>query len=158
MIGAVYRIVHLALGLVAVRAALAAAGFAAALAAGAERGPAAVGLAFGAGVTAMALVSDRRWMFGKQPELHPVPDRVEHRGLPRAVAQGLLPSTVVVSVLLAIALGFDPVVAAVLAGVLAGMALAGLVTLADLVVREYREGMLVYADATDNSRRYAVPR
>lgn len=150
--------VHLAFGLVAVRAALAAAGFAAALAAGAEGGPAALGLAFGAGITAMALVSDRRWMLGKQPELHPVPDGVEHRGLPRAVAQGLLPSTVGVSVLLAIALAFEPLLSAVLAGVLAGMALAGLVTLADLVGREYREGLLVYVDATDSSRRYAVPR
>ena len=155
MISAVYRIVHLALGLGAVRAALAATGFVVALAAGAERGPAAW-VRVRSGGQRMVLVSDRRRMLGKQ--LHPVPHGVEHRGLPRAVAQGLLPSTVVVSVLLAIALAFEPVLSAVLAGVLAGMVLAGLVTLTDFVVREYRQGMLFYADATDSSRRYAVPR
>ena len=153
-----YRIVHLAIGLGAARAALAVAGFAAALAAGAEPGPAALGLAFGAGVNAMVLLSDRRWTLRKQPEFHPAPEGVEHRGLPRAVARGLLPSTAGVSVLLAIALAFEPVLSAVLAGALAGMVLAGLVTLADLVIREYREGMLVYVDATDSSRLYAAPR
>ena len=153
-----YRIAHLALGLGALRAALAVVGFAAALAAGAEQGPAALGLAFGAGVTATALISDRRWTLGPQPELHPLPDGIEHRGLRGAIAHGLLPSTVGVSVLLAIALAFEPVLAAVLAGVLAGMVVAGLVGFADLALREYRDGVLLYADAADSSRRYAVSR
>jgi hypothetical protein len=154
----VYRIAYLSLGLGVIRAALAALGFVAALAAGAERGPAALGLAFGAGVTAMALLSDRRWTLGRQPELHPLPDGIEPRGLGDAIARGLLPSTAGVSALLVIALAFEPVLSAVLAGVLAGMVIAGLVSLTDLVMREYRDGVLLYADATDSSQRYAVPR
>jgi hypothetical protein len=154
----VYRIAHLALGLGVVRATLAGMGFAAALAAGAERGPAALGLAFGAGVTATALLSDRRWTLGWQPELHPLPDGIEREGLKGAIAHGLLPSTAGVSVLLVIALAFEPLLAAVLAGVLAGMVIAGLAGLAELVMHEYRDRVLLYADATDSARRYAVPR
>ena len=153
-----YRITHLAFGLGVVRAALATAGFGAALAAGAESGPAALGLAFGAGVTAMALLSDRRWTLRRQPELEPLPGDVVTGGLGRAIGRGLLPSTVGVSVLLLIALPFEPVLSAVLAGVLGGMVLAGLVTLVDLVLRESRDGVRLYADATAGARRYAGPR
>jgi hypothetical protein len=57
-------------------------------------------------------------------------------------------------VLLAIALFFEPLLGAVLAGVLAGMGLVALMSLVDLLLRERDESTRLYADAADAARRY----
>ena len=58
----------------------------------------------------------------------------------------LFPSTVGVSLLTTAALAFEPVLAAILAGALAGMGLASLVTGANLLWTERQEGVQVFAD------------
>jgi hypothetical protein len=150
----VFRVAHQAAGLVAVRLALAAAGYTTSVAAGAEPRPAAAALAFGIGVTAVALISDRRWLLFRRPDVEPLPAGAAPGGLLRGIGSGLLPSTAGVAALLAIALAFEPILAAVLAGVLAGMGLVQLMSLADLLLRERGEGRRLYADAADPARRY----
>lgn len=150
----VFRVAHQALGLVVVRLVLALGGLVASIVAGAEPGPAAAGVAFGAGVTAVALISDRRWLLSRRPSLGPLPEGATGGGLAKGVATGLLPSTIGVAALLAVSLAFEPILGAVLAGVIAGMGLVGLMGLTDLIIRERREGARVYADEADSSRRY----
>lgn len=154
----VFRVAHQAAGLAAVRLALGVAGFGGALAAGAERNPAAVGLAFGAGASAVALVSDRRFLLFEQPTVEPLHDDAEHVGPGRAIRDGLLPSTGGVTVLLAISFPFNAILSAVLAGVLLGMGLATVMSVVELVLRERREARRYYADVTERSRRYVGPR
>ena len=150
----VIRIAHHALALVAIRLVLSLGGFGASLVAGAERQAAAVGLAFGTGACAVALLSDRRWLLFQRQSLEPLPPGSEPGDLPRAIAKALMPSTIGVAVLLAVSLAFEPVLAAVLAGVLGGMALVGLTGLVDLLFRERQAGVRYYADAAEPSRRY----
>jgi uncharacterized membrane protein YbhN (UPF0104 family) len=154
----VFQVAQQAVGLAAVRVALGLAGFGAALAAGAERNPAAVGLAFGAGASAVALVSYRRFLFFEQPTVEPLPADAEHVGPGRAILNGLLPSTAGVAFLLAISLAFKPILSAVLAGVLLGMGLVTVMSLFDLALRERREARRYYADVSERSRRYVGPR
>ena len=150
----VFRVAHQAAGLIVARLALGAAGYAASVAAGAEPRPAAAALAFGTGVTAVALISDRRWLLFRRPDVEPLPAGATRSGLLRGIASGLLPSTVGVAMLLAIALFFEPLLAAVLAGVLAGMGLVALMSLVDLLLRERDESTRLYADAANAARRY----
>lgn len=154
----VVRVAHQAVGLAAARLALGGAGFGAALAAGAERNPAAVGLAFGAGASAVALVSDRRFLLFEQPTVEPLPRDAEHVGPGRAIREGLLPSTAGVTVLLALSLPFKPILSAVLAGVLLGMGLVTVMSLVELALREHRDARRYYADLSERSRRYVGPR
>lgn len=154
----VFRVAQQALGLAAARLALGVAGFGAALVAGAERNPAAVGLAFGAGASAVALVSDRRFLLFEQPAVEPLPADAEHVGPVRAIRDGLLPSTAGVTVLLAVSLPFKPILSAVLAGVLLGMGLVTVMSVLELALRERREGRRYYADVSERSRRYVGPR
>jgi len=154
----VHRIAHQALGLAVVRLALGLGGFLASSAVGAERGPAATGLAFGAGASALALISDRRWVLSPLPTVDQLPDGAERVGPARAIASGLLPSTAGVTLLAIVALAFEPVLSAVLAGVLVGMALVTLMGVTDLLLREHNEARRYHADATDGSRRYVSRR
>ena len=154
----VFRVAQQAVGLAGARLALGVAGFGAALAAGAERNPAAVGLAFGAGASAVALVSDRRFLLFEQPTVEPLPADAEHVGPGRAIRDGLLPSTAGVAVLLAVSLAFKPILSAVLAGVLLGMGLVTVMSVVELALRERREALRYYADVSERSRRYVGPR
>ena len=61
-----YRVTHQRLALSAVRLGLAAVAFAGSIAAGADPAAAGVGLALGAGICALALVTDRRWLLQKR--------------------------------------------------------------------------------------------
>ncbi|HEU5279309.1 MAG TPA: hypothetical protein VFU26_10440 [Gaiellaceae bacterium] len=153
-----FRVAQQAVGLAAARLALGGSGFGAALAAGAERNPAAVGLAFGAGASAVALVSDRRFLLFEQPTVEPLPAAAEPVGPGRAIRDGLLPSTAGVALLLAISLGFKPILSAVLAGVLLGMGLVTVMSVTELTLRERREARRYYADFSERSRRYVGPR
>jgi hypothetical protein len=153
---AVYRVTHQRLVLSAIRLALAAAGFAASIGAGADPAAAGVGLALGAGICGLALVTDRRWLLLGQPEADPLPDRVRRASLARAVADGMLPSTVGVAVLAGVSLGFEPILTAVLAGILAGMGIVSLVSCVEVALWERRSHAQLLADADVHTRRYVT--
>jgi hypothetical protein len=154
---AVYRVVHQRLVLSGIRLALAGVAFAGSIVAGAEGRAAAVGLALGAGICALALVTDRRWLLLGKPTAEPLPQDVRRASLARAVAEGMLPSTVGVAVLAAASLVFEPILSAVLAGVLAGMGIVSLVSCVEVALWERRTDTQVFADADVHTRRYVTP-
>ena len=152
----VHRVLHLALALAAARLALGGVGFLAALAAGADAGPAAVGLAVGIGGAVVGLVSSRRWALAEEA-VDELPAGAERSGgLLRALGTALLPSTAGVTALLALSLAFEPILAAVLAGLLVGMGALTVASAFDIAVWERRARRLLFADAA--RRRYAAPR
>jgi hypothetical protein len=153
---AVYRVVHQRLALSGIRLGLAVLGLVGSVAAGADAAAAAVGVALGAGICALALVTDRRWLFLGAPTAEPLPDGARPAPLARAVADGMLPSTAGVAVLAAAALAFQPILTAVLAGILAGMGIVSLVSAIEVVVWERRERSVLFADLDLHTRRYVA--
>ena len=153
---AVYRVVHQRIVLSGIRLTLAGLGFAGSILAGAEGRAAAVGLALGTGICALALVTDRRWPLLGKPAAEPLPEAVRRASLARAVADGMLPSTVGVAVLAAAALFFEPILSAVLAGVLAGMGVVSLVSCVEVALWERRTDTHLFADADVHTRRYVT--
>jgi hypothetical protein len=77
--------------------------------------------------------------------------------LTRAVAEGLLPSTVGVALLTGIALAFRPLLGAVLAGILAGMGIVSLISVLELALWERREHTVLFGDVDVHTRRYVAP-
>jgi hypothetical protein len=76
-----------------------------------------------------------------------------------SAARSALPSTVGLSVLGGVALGFSRGLAGVCGGLLGGMAILGLVSALLLVVDEQREGRLLYVDwSILQPRKYVGPR
>lgn len=153
---AVYRVVHQRIVLSGIRLTLAGLGFAGSILAGADCRAAAVGLALGTGICALALVTDRRWLLLGKPAAEPLPEAVRRASLARAVADGMLPSTVGVAVLAAAALFFEPILSAVLAGVLAGMGVVSLVSCVEVALWERRTDTHLFADADVHTRRYVT--
>jgi len=153
----VYRVTHQRLVLSTIRMGLAAVAFAGAIGAGADPAAAAVGLALGAAICVLALVTDRRWLLLGKPSAEPLPADVRRAPLARAVADGMLPSTVGVTVLAAASLVFEPILTAILAGILAGMGIVSLVSAAELVLWERRTESQLFADADVHTRRYVGP-
>ena len=154
---AVYRVVHQRLVLSGIRLTLAGLGFAGSILAGADGRAAAVGLALGTGICALALVTDRRWLLLGKPSAEPLPGDVRQASLARAVADGMLPSTVGVAALAAASLVFEPILGAVLAGVLAGMGVVSLVSCVEVALWERRTDTHLFADADVHTRRYVTP-
>jgi hypothetical protein len=152
----VYRVVHQRLALSGIRLGLAALWFVGSMLAGADGRAAAVGLALGAAICGLALVTDRRWLLLGQPSAEPLPDDVRPAPLARAVLDGMLPSTVGVAVLAAASLFFEPILAAVLAGILAGMGVVSLVSCIEVALWERRTGSQLLADADVHTRRYVM--
>jgi hypothetical protein len=152
----VYRVTHQRLALSAIRLALAAVALVGSIAAGAEAAAAGVGLALGAAICGLALVTDRRWLLLGKPEAEPLPDDVRRASLARAVADGMLPSTAGVAVLAAASLAFEPILTAVLGGILAGMGIVSLVSCAEVALWERRTGAQLLADADVHTRRYVA--
>ena len=148
--------VHQRLALSSIRLVLAAVAFAASIAVGAESAAAGVGLALGTGICGLALVTDRRWLLLGKPSAEPLPDDVRTAPLARAVAEGMLPSTVAVAVLGAASLLVDPILTAVLAGILAGMGIVSLVSCVEVALWERRTRTLLFADADVHTRRYVA--
>jgi hypothetical protein len=66
----------------------------------------------------------------------------------------MLPSTAGVAVLAAISLVFEPILAAVLAGILAGMGIVSLVSCVEVALWERRSDAQLLADADVHTRRY----
>jgi hypothetical protein len=106
-------------------------------------------LAFGvtASGSTFLLVSDRRALLLRGPVRKPEPvpsDALFETGWEIARA-GVLPSTVGVAVLTAVALAFNALLAALLAGVLGGMAAAGAISWVQVAMRQRSEGATLYA-------------
>jgi hypothetical protein len=129
-----------------VRVGLGLAGVAAALAAGVE--PRVAVLAFGVAAfgSLIVLLTDRRALLLRaQQEAAEVPEGAAAASPWEAVRIGIFPSTVGVTALAVVALAFNAVLTAFLAGILAGMGLAGLVGWVRLAGREQEEGVTFYS-------------
>ena len=153
----VYRVTHQRLALSGIRLGLAALGFVRSIVAGADAAAAGVGLALGAGICGLALVTDRRWLLLGKPTAEPLPESAGRAPLTRAVASGLLPSTVGVAVLVAASLVFQPILAAVLAGILAGMGIVGLVSWLEVMLWSDRRTCTSSPTSHVHTRRYISP-
>jgi hypothetical protein len=146
------------LALTAVRLSLGASALAGAFLAGVERAPGVAGFAFGAGTTTFMLLSDRRSLLLDWPTPEPIPSDAEHERWHRYVAAGLFPSTIGVGMLAIVSLGFDPVLSAVLAGVLAGMGAAGAVGSLQIFASERRDGLRLFAEGRKGNRLFVEQR
>jgi hypothetical protein len=155
---AVFRSAHYLLALAGIRLSLAALGFVASVAAGAGARSAGVGVAFGAAASAVALLTDRRSLLVRRLPVEPLPEAARHAPLWRAVARGLLPSTAGVAALLVASLAFEPVLAAVLAGILAGMGGVGFAAFVELSLLERQRRARFFTDGAGPVRRYVAPR
>ena len=155
----VYRVLHAALAVAAIRIGGGALGLAAALLAGAEPRAAGLALAFGLGASIVALVSNNRWSFyDRSPiEEHPSPE-ARREVLVEAVRRALLPSTAGVAVFLVASLPFEPILSAALAGILGGLGAVGLASLATILVWERQRDRQLYADLSRTPRRFSAPR
>jgi hypothetical protein len=152
----VYRVVHQRLALSGIRLGLGAVAFVGSIAAGAGAAAAGGGLALGAAICGLALVTDRRWLLLGTPSAEPLPDEVRRAPLARAVAEGLLPSTAGVAVLAAASLAFEPILTAVLSGILAGMGIVSVVSCVEVALWERRTQTQLFADADVHTRRYVA--
>jgi hypothetical protein len=107
------------LALTAIRLVLAGAGLGAAIALGAPRGSAVLGFALGALAGAVFVLADPRRRLSR-------PAQRSEDVWWRDALRGTVPSTVGLAFLSALALLFSPVLTALLAGVVAGLGVAGL--------------------------------
>jgi hypothetical protein len=106
---------------------------------GARGAVAAVSFALGCVGLAAAALSDRRAVLLGRPERVPVPDDALVAGRLETALAACLPSTVALTVFSLIALLFEPTLAALLAGGIAGLGLAGLVSGLRLALQEREE-------------------
>jgi hypothetical protein len=142
--------------LIPIRLGLAAAGLGAAALVG-RPGPAL--LAFGVGTlgAAIALSADPRYSRDLLGAVPPAPDGARYASRRELALRGIFPSTVGVAVLTAIALFFDATLAALLSGVLGGMAASGFIAWINLDAIERRNDYRLYLERT-GKRVFAGPR
>jgi hypothetical protein len=152
------RVQALLIGIV--RLVLAAAALAAAIAVGASSGSAALLFAAGAIVVLVAIMGSRRgrlvWV--RLAEAEPLAPEATLEPRRRAVARAAYPSTIGLTVLSAIALLFEPSLAAVLAGILAGIGGAALGFAAQLAAWERQRRARVLAEPGKGGRIFEAPR
>jgi hypothetical protein len=148
-----------ALLITALRLALATAGTVAAVARGVDRGPAVGLVAFGAGLVLFSVYAGGRPQraarrFG---DAQPAPDdfRVESRL--RSLAAAAYPSTIGLTVLTLVSLWPQPPLAAVLAGILAGLGVMAVVGAARLSAWERARGTRFFVDV-ESEQVFEVPR
>lgn len=105
-------------------------------------------LAFGVGTlgAAIALSADPRYSRDLLGEVPPVPDGASYSSKRELALRGIFPSTVGVVALTAIALFFDATLAALLSGVLAGMAASGFIAWMNLESIERRNDYRLYVE------------
>ncbi|MDX6507881.1 MAG: hypothetical protein QOG06_2525 [Gaiellaceae bacterium] len=149
-----------ALLLAVLRLGLAAIGVAAAIVRGLDPGVAAALFAFGLALLLVSVISGGRAQ-GLGPRLagaETPPDerRVEHRL--RALALATYPSTIGLTVLIAISLVVRPALAAVLCGILAGLGGVAFALAAQLVAHERGRGMRILVEPRPQGRVFEVPR
>ena len=115
--------------------------------------------AFGAGVMMVTALGDpRARVLAPRAEPDPVPPEAAYASRVEIAARAVFPSTIGVAVLTGVALAFEPLLASVLAGLLAGMGLAALISLAQLASSERRDGVELYAELGRGRRRFTRPR
>ena len=145
--------------IVPVRFVLALAGFAGARLLGVSPGGALTLWGLGAGLFVLAMLTSRRrrlfWL--RAHEATPIDSEAPVAGRAQTVARAASPSTIAVSALTAIALPLNPSLAALLAGVLAGMAVVGLVFGVELVLWEREAGVRLLATTGLRSELYVRP-
>ena len=129
-----------------------------ALAEGAVSDSALAAFGLGAAFSAFAIAGDRRALLvGRDPPA-PLPDDARLAPAWRTALDAALPSTVGVAVLAAIALVIgQQVLAALLGGAEAGMALVGGIALAQLVEWERREGARLMVEVGPRGRLWVSP-
>jgi hypothetical protein len=143
-----------------VRLVLAAAGLGAAIAAGAARGAAAASFAAGALIVLVAIMSNRRGrlVWQRLEEATPLASVATLEPRRRAVLRAAYPSTIGLTVLIALALWFRPTLAALLAGILAGIGGAALGFAAQLTAWERQRGARVLTEPGKGGRVFEAPR
>jgi hypothetical protein len=148
-----------ALLIAGLRFALALAGAVAAAARGVDRGAVLGLLAFGAFAVLLAVYGgDRRRRSARKFESpEPVPPAARFAGRARTLGHAAYPSTIGLTVLVAIALWPQPGLAAILAGILAGLGAMSLIGLARLSGWERERGTRIYV-APDTDTVYEAPR
>ena len=135
------RILWGQLGVTPLRFVLAAGTLLAAIAAGAAGSPARVafvlGLVAGGG---LVLGDPRRRMLRREIEFRPAPEEFDLEEPWRSSLRALYPSSLGLTLLSLVALAWDPILSAVLAGVIAGLGVAGLISAVDVALNERRLG------------------
>ncbi len=127
-----------------IRFGLGLAGLLAAIVVGERPGVALVGFAAGAGGGAFLLATDPRGR--RRPEPLPLPAQASFDSWRDVARSGIFPSTVGVAALAAAALVFEPTLAAVLAGILARMAVATVLSWVELASWERQLGGTLFAE------------
>jgi len=152
---ALARLLLATAGVAPIRFVLPAAGVTAAAVTGSGEAVA-LGFALGAAATAVAVLADpRRRFFGDLPaDLPPPPVAVPYEEWWRTVLAATVPSTVGLAVLAGIALAFSAVLAAFLAGGLAGLGIAGLVAGTRLSALERHLGGRLLFERSPGGRAY----
>jgi hypothetical protein len=136
-----------ALVLAAIRIALGALGVALARARGLSGGVALAEFLFGTGALAFAALADpRRQFFSLRGEAESIPADATFEPVARAALRGMYPSTLAVSALTAASLVFDAKLAAVLAGAVAGLGVAALISGGQALWEERTGRLRLYAD------------
>ncbi len=133
------------LGVTPLRFALAALALTAALAAGAPSGSARVAFILGAFAGAGFVLADPRRRMRQRNVPRPAPAEFDLEEPWRGAVRALYPSTLGLTLLAAIALAFDAVLSSVLAGVIAGLGVAGLASALEVALQERRIGGQLYS-------------
>jgi hypothetical protein len=126
---------------------------------GLEPGPTAGLFALGCGLLLVALpasVTRRRGQQGRA-EAQPLPPGVAPLPHRRALALAMYPSTIGLSAVTAVALVLSPALAAVLAGILAGLGLAALYSAGQLALWERELGGRLLAERGHDGRVFLAP-
>jgi hypothetical protein len=136
-----------ALVIAPIRLVLASVGLAAAIVAGSRQAGAL--LAFGGATIATLLfvIADPRARFFQIPELPPAaPADASEDGIGRLALSAAFPSTIGVALLLVVTLAAEPTLAAVMAGILAGLGLAALLGAMELRSLERRRASRLFVE------------
>jgi hypothetical protein len=129
------------LGVTPLRFVLAAGTLLAAIAAGAASDSARVAFGLGlVGGAGLVLGDPRRRMLRRKIVFRPAPDEFDLEEPWRSSLRALYPSSLGLTLLSLVALAWDPVLSAVLAGVIAGLGVAGLISAVDVALQERRLG------------------
>jgi hypothetical protein len=141
------RVLWICVAVAPIRFGLAGAGFAASLAAGATRHAAVLALGLGLAGGTLFVVADPRRRWGGGAEVEPVgpPVGAEEEEWWRTAIRATYPSTLGLAVLAVISLKVNAVLVGVLAGVIGGLGVAGLLAGVEVAATERRLGGRVLA-------------
>jgi len=127
---------------------------------GVDGGQAGLLFALGGGLLLIALPANVTRRAGRRrvAETQPLPDAAAVMPNRRALALAMYPSTIGLSAVTAVALVVRPELAAVLAGILAGLGLAALYSAAELALWERELGGRIYLERGRPGRIFLAPR